>query len=233
MNRRIISGCSKRIGVTFAVFLILGTQVVLAQREIRYPKYLQHAGKEFAAYVDEITGVPTWIIDTDSLDFMPGTSTYLFSESDVRAAADAFLDAHKKVLGMDLKQLGDPLITSDADWWYISYPQIHNGFRVIGAGVGVTVTRHGRLVAVGVTGFPKLDVNTSYSLDLTAAIAAVRGRISVPNLEEEAKEDLVIMATNVNGRYVFHPAWEIVLYNYDHDPPFSKTFVSVRESHIQ
>ncbi len=209
----------------FVFSLIFGMQDTLGQQEIRYPKFLEHESKEFAAYVDEITGVPMWIIDTDSLDFTLGTSTYLFSELGVKAAADAFLEAHKGVLGMDLKQLGEPRITSDGEWWYINYPQIYGGFRVMGANVGLTVTHRGKLISVGVTGFPKLDTNTSYSLNWRAAITAARGQTSIPDLECETKEAPVIIAEKSGDRYVFRIAWEVILYNYDHEPPFSKTFV--------
>ena len=60
---------------------------------------MEHDGKRFAAYINEFNGTPTWIIDTDSLDFTLGSSMNLTNESKVETKADAFVDAHKGVFG--------------------------------------------------------------------------------------------------------------------------------------
>ena len=189
------------------------------------PQLLEHGGKQFAAYVNEITGVPSWIIDPDSLDFTLGASLYLSSEASVRTAADAFVEAHKNVFGLDPKQLGAPRITGDSQWWFVSYPQLHGGYRVLGAEIGLTVTRGGALIAAGATGFPKLEVDASPSLGSSAAIAAARGNTIAPNLQADVKDELVIVPEEVGDTYAFHLAWEVILYNYENDPPFSKTFI--------
>ncbi len=187
------------------------------------PQLLEHGGKQFAAYVNEITGVPSWIIDPDSLDFTLGASLYLLSEASVHTAADAFVEAHKNVFGLDPKQLGAPRITGDSEWWFVSYPQLHGGYRVLGAEIGLTVTRGGALIAAGATGFPKLEVDASPSLGSSATIAAARGNTIAPNLQADVKDELVIVPEEVGDTYAFHLAWEVILYNYENDPPFSKT----------
>ena len=215
----------RRQPMLWSLLLLLGAQPALAQQEIRYPQLLEHGGKQFAAYVNEITGVPSWIIDPDSLDFTLGASLYLSSEASVRTAADAFVEAHKNVFGLDPKQLGAPRITGDSQWWFVSYPQLHGGYRVLGAEIGLTVTRGGALIATGATGFPKLEVDASPSLGSSAAIAAARGNTIAPNLQADVKDELVIVPEEVGDTYAFHLAWEVILYNYENDPPFSKTFI--------
>ena len=86
--------------------LLCGAQHARAQQEVRYPQLLEHDGKRFAAYVNEINGTPTWIIDTDSLDFTLGSSLNLTTESEVETKADAFVDAHKDVFGLDTEAAG-------------------------------------------------------------------------------------------------------------------------------
>ena len=76
---------------TFCMLLavIAAPQLANAQQQVRYPQSLENGGKQFAAYVNDISGTPTWIVDTDSLDFTLGTPLTLSSEFGVEIAADA------------------------------------------------------------------------------------------------------------------------------------------------
>ena len=76
---------------TFCMLLavIAAPQLANAQQQVRYPQSLENGGKQFAAYVNDINGTPTWIVDTDSLDFTLGTPLTLSSEFGVEIAADA------------------------------------------------------------------------------------------------------------------------------------------------
>ena len=69
--------------------VIAAPQLANAQQQVRYPQSLENGGKQFAAYVNDINGTPTWIVDTDSLDFTLGTPLTLSSEFGVEIAADA------------------------------------------------------------------------------------------------------------------------------------------------
>ncbi len=218
--------CALLAAAGAALFLLASSEALgQSARSTRAPHILQHNGKRFTAYVDEKSETATWIIDTDSLDFNLGGAPSLSSKSSVSAAADAFLDAHAGVFGVDTKQLSEPRVETDGAFWFISYVQVYEGLRVLGSQVGITVTYSGRIVAAGARAFPKLDVQAGASISKGAAIAFARGQTTIPRTEATVKEDLVVVPEELAERYVFRLAWVVVLEDRDHDPPFSKTFL--------
>ena len=210
-----------------AALFMLAPSEALSQgtKSTRAPKILQHDGKRFAAYVDEKSETATWIIDTDSLDFSLGNARSFSSKESVAAAADAFLDAHVGVFGIDRKKLSKPRVETNGTFWFVSYVQLYEGLRVLGSQVGVTITYSGRIVGAGARAFPKLDVRVGAQIGRAAAIASARGQTTIPQTEAVVKEDLVIVPEEMAERYVFRLAWEVILENRDNDPPFSKTFI--------
>ena len=205
--------------------LLCGAQKAHAQQEIRYPQLLEHNGKRFAAYVNEINGTPTWIIDTDSLDFTFGSSMNLTTKSEVETKADAFVDAHKGVFGLDTRQLGEPWILTNGRIWFVRYPQLYKNYRVWMAELVVSVLYDGTLVAVSASVFPQVEVNTTPSLSSSAALQVAFGAAGVQDLKGRVKTELVIVPVELEASYTFGLAWEVSVYDYDRDPPFSKTFL--------
>ena len=218
--------CAPVAAVCTALFLLVPCEV-LAQsaKSTRAPHILQHDGKRFAAYVDEKSGTATWIIDTDSLDFSLGNARSFSSKESVADAADAFLDAHMGVFGIDTKKLSEPRVETNGTFWFVSYVQLYEGLRVLGSQVGITITYSGRIVGAGARAFPKLDVQVGGQISRAAAIASTRGQTTIPQTEAVVKQDLVIVPEELAERYVFRLAWEVILENWDNDPPFSKTFL--------
>ena len=218
--------CAPVAAVCTALFMLAPSEALgQSAKSTRAPHILQHDGKRFAAYVDEKSGTATWIIDTDSLDFSPGNTQSFFSKESVSAAADAFLDAHAGVFGIDTKQLSEPRVETNGTFWFVSYTQVYEGLRVLGAQVGVTITYSGRIVGAGARAFPKLDVQVGAQISRAAAIAFARGQTTIPQTEAVVKQNLVIVPEELTERYVFRLAWEVILENRDHDLPFSKTFL--------
>ena len=212
--------------ITLTLCLLLcGAQKAHAQQEVRYPQLLEHGGKRFAAYVNEINGTPTWIIDTDSLDFTLGSSISLTTESEVETKADAFVNAHKGVFGLDTKQLGEPWILTNGGIWFVRYPQLYDNHRVWMAELVVSVLYDGTLVAVSASVFPKVNVNTTRSLSSSAALQAAFGAAGLQDLKGRVKTELLIVPVELEESYTYGLAWEVVVYDYDRDPPFSKTFL--------
>ena len=219
---------SQNASACFALTLCLllcGAQKAHAQQEIRYPQLLEHDGKRFAAYVNEINGTATWIIDTDSLDFTLGSSLNLTTESEVETKADAFVDAHKDVFGLDTRLLGEPWILTNGTIWFIRYPQLYKNYRVWTAELVVSVLYDGTLVAVSASVFPQVEVNTTPSLSSSAALQAAFGAAGLLDLKGRVKTDLVIVPVELEASYTYGLAWEVSVYDYDRDPPFSKTFL--------
>ena len=205
--------------------LLCGAQKAHAQQEVRYPQLLEHGGKRVPAYVNEINDTPTWIIDTDSLDFTLGSSVSLSTESGVETAADAFVEDTKALFGVDPKNLDGPTIIRSGEVWLISYQQVFSELNVLGAKLGFTVTRQGRLLAAGARLFPKVNVNTTPSLSAEAAMQAATGHASIPDADVSAKDELVILAVEVDDAYVYGLAWEITVSNHNLKPPRSKIFL--------
>ena len=212
-------------GVLIACLLCCGAQHAHAQQEVRYPQLLEHGGKRIAAYVNEINGTPTWIIYTDSLDFTLGSSVSLSTESGVETAADAFVEDTKTLFGVDPKNLDGPTIIRSGEVWLISYQQVFSELNVLGAKLGFTVTRQGRLLAAGARLFPKVNVNTTPSLSAQAAMQIATGHASIPDADVSAKDELVILAVEVDDAYVYGLAWEITVSNHNLKPPRSKIFL--------
>ncbi len=218
--------CAPAAALCVALFMLAPSEALgQTPKSTRAPHILQHDGKRFAAYVDEKSGTATWIIDTDSLDFNPENAHSLSSKTSVSTAADAFIDAHAGVFGIDTKKLSEPRVETNGTFWFISYVQVYEGLRVLGSQVGVTITNSGRIVAAGARAFPKLDVQLGAQISRAAAIASARGQTTIPQTEAVVKQNLVIVPEEMAERYVFRLAWEVILENRDNDPPFSKTFL--------
>ena len=224
MLTRTSQNASACIALTLCL-LLCGAQKAHAQQEVRYPQFVEHGGKRIAAYVNEINGTPTWIIDTDSLDFTFGSSMNLTTESEVETKADAFVDAHKGVFGLDTRQLGEPWILTNGRIWFVRYPQIYKNYRVWMAELVVSVLYDGTLVAVSASLFPQVEVNTTPSLSSSAALQVAFGAAGVQDLKGRVKTELVIVPVELEASYTFGLAWEVSVYDYDRDPPFSKTFL--------
>ena len=216
---------TRRERALWGLVLLLGASPALAQQTTQYPKLLEHGGKRLAAYVNEITGTPTWIIDVDSLDFTLGSPQYLSSEAVVRTAADAFVDSAKDLFGIDPKQLEGPVISTNGTLWFISYQQVHDNLRVLGAQHGLTVARDGRLLTAGSRAYPKVQVNTTPALSSTEAMRVATGYALIPDPDVSAKDELVILPVEEEERYAFRLGWEITISNYHLKPAVSKTFL--------
>ena len=224
MSTRTSQNACACIALTLCL-LLCGAQKAHAQQEVRYPQMLEHGGKRFAAYVNEINGTPTWIIDTDSLDFTLGSSLSLTSESEVETKADAFIDAHKDVFGLDTRQLGEPRILTNGRMWFVRYPQLYKNYQVWMAELVVSVLYDGTLVAVSASLFPQVEVNTTPSLSSSAALQVAFGAAGLQDLKGRVKTDLVIVPLELEASYTFGLAWEVSVYDYDRDPPFSKAYL--------
>ena len=225
MTDRSLQGAAMRRNLVLCCLLLLGAQIAFAQQTIRYPQLLEHEGIRFAAYVNEKTGVPSWIIDPDSLDFTLGTPLHLSTEASVRTAADAFAESTKALFGIDPKQLEGPAISTNGTLWFVTYQQVYDNLRVLGAQQGLTVTREGRLVTYGSRTYPKVQVNTVPALSSTQAMQVATGYARIPDPEVSAKDELVILPVEEEEGYAFSLAWEITVSNLHLKPPLSKTFL--------
>lgn len=188
-------------------------------------KMLEHNGTRFAAYVDVKTGTPTWVVDVDSLDFTLGGMSSLSSAAAVSAAARAFLTAHQQVFRIHPDQLASPDIRSNDRMWFISYPQQHAKLPVLHAEVGITITRDGRIVALGIRAFPRVDVQISPQATLLSAIQSALRRAARTDASAAEDSRLVIVPTEQQDRYVFTLAWQIRLDTYDPANSFNRTYL--------
>ena len=71
---------------------------------------------------------------------------------------------------------------------------------------------------------PNVNVNTKPSLSAEAAMRAATGYASIPDANVSAKNELVILAVEEDGAYVYGLVWEITVSNQNLNPPQSKTF---------
>lgn len=166
----------------------------------RAPRALQHNDLRFNAYVNEKTGTPSWILDVDLLDFTLGKERVLSSAESVGEATQAFLAAYADAFGIHPDDLVLNRISSSDDLWFVSYRQVYGGIPVLGAEVGVTVSRDGRLVAAGVEAFPDLKVAVTPRLGSSAATEAARRHAARSSAEAVGTQELVIVPEEGNGR---------------------------------
>ena len=206
------------IAATGLAAFLLAPSDVLAQ-SIRAPHVLEHGGKRFVAYVNEKSGTATWIVDTDSLDFNLGTSRSYLSKESVITAANAFVDAHKNVFGIDRNKLVGPEVETDGTFWFISYTQVHNKMHVIGSELGITITYSGKIVAAGARAFP------NSSVPFGDHISSGGARRALPRPGVVVRERYVILPEEQADRYTFREAWEVVLKNREHEPLFHTTYL--------
>ncbi len=215
---RIIKHIIALIAAIGLVAFLLAPSDVLAQ-SIRAPHVLEHGGKRFVAYVNEKSGTATWIVDTDSLDFNLGTPRSYLSKESVITAANAFVDAHKNVFGIDRNKLVGPEVETDNMFWFISYTQVHDEKHVIGSELGITITYSGKIVAAGARAFPNI------SFPFGGHIRSGGARRALPRPGVVVRERYVIVPEEQADRYTFREVWEVVLKNRDHEPLFHTTYL--------
>lgn len=89
----------------------------------------------------------------------------------------------------------------------------------------VSVLYDGTLVAVSATVPPCVDVNATPSLSSSAALQVAFGAAALQDLKGRVKTDLVIVPVEQEASYTYGLACEVIVYDFDRDPPFSKTFL--------
>ncbi|QXD15531.1 T9SS type A sorting domain-containing protein [Rhodocaloribacter litoris] len=188
-------------------------------------RYLVFNDKEIAARVDEATGTPSWVISLDSIDFNLGVPEVLITPEAVVRKTRAFLQAHQTLLKVDPDRLSEPTISTDGRFWFITYSQEYKGLPVIGSQIGLTITREGRLFALGVQAYPDLALNTTPSLGASSAAQLARNHAGLDRDGELNKQQLVILAGPAQGRYEYKLAWKLVLEDFTRATPVSKSFL--------
>ena len=99
-------------------------------------------------------------------------------------------------------------------------PNLGGGSRPFGA------QYDGTLVSACRPGFSlRWNVNTTPSLSSSAALQVAFGAAGLQDLKGRVKTDLVIVPVELEASYTYGLAWEVSVYDYDRNPPFSKTFL--------
>ena len=70
-----------------------------------------------------------------------------------------------------------------------------------------------------------MEVNTTPSLSSSAALQVAFGAAGLQDLKGRVKTELVIVPVEMEASYIYGLAWEVIVYDHDRDPPFSKTFL--------
>lgn len=213
------------IVLLFIILFSTNARAQVSSHDVRAPQTFEHDGTRFRAYVDAKTGTPSWVLDVDALDFTLGTRRSLASEASVAAAAHAFLAAHADVVGIHPDRLALDRLTTDGDLWFISFRQMHNGLPVLGSVAGITVSRSGKLVAVGVQAYPDLQVNTQPQLSASAARQVARMRAARPAAQASEQGELLIFPVEQPEHYEFKLVWRLRLDDLEGDEPYSTTFL--------
>lgn len=142
-----------RRATTLVVLLVLGTTPVRAQSDTGYPggepRMIEVGGRRVAAIVDPDSGVPSWIMGVDSLDFNLGHGTEMRSEEEVVRRADLFLRTIAEAFRIDPTILSLPVVRSLGDLWFVSYAQRSGTGDPYRTRVALTVHRTGRVIAFG------------------------------------------------------------------------------------
>ena len=89
----------------------------------------------------------------------------------------------------------------------------------------VSVLYDGTLVAVSASVFRQVEANTTPSLSNSATLQVAFGAAALQDLKGRVKTDLVIVPLELEASYTFGLAWEVSVYDYDRDPPFSKAYL--------
>ena len=84
---------------------------------------------------------------------------------------------------------------------------------------------NGTLVSAAAGLFPEVNVNTTPSLSSSAALQVAFGAAGLQDLKGRVKTDLVIVPVELEASYTYGLAWEVSVYDYDRDPPFSKAYL--------
>ena len=84
---------------------------------------------------------------------------------------------------------------------------------------------NGTLVSAAAGLFPEVNVNTTPSLSSSAALQVAFGAAGLQDLKGRVQTDLVIVPVELEASYTYGLAWEVVVYDYDRDPPFSKAYL--------
>src|SRR5690606_14854582 len=151
--------------------------------------------------------------------------TSLTNRSQVVDASRAFLAAYADVFGISPKSLLLERADTGGQLWFIGYRQVHNGVPIVGAEIGLTITREGRLVAAGARTFPEVEVEISPAVSAESAAQVARSRMGLSNADQPVPAELVVVPVDSGDRYEYSLAWRVRMDQFTSERAESKTYL--------
>jgi hypothetical protein len=125
------------------------------------------------------------------------------------SAARGFVAAHPLVFGIDTEDLE----VWDVAWapgkWGVNFRQLHEGLRVLGGRVDVTLTDGGRVFVIGADVYGEIEVATTPSIGWEEARAIARRELGVEAMEGDRAPALRILPVHGTGGVSHHLVWEV------------------------
>ncbi len=97
-------------------------------------------------------------------------------------------------------------VSTDGRLWYVHFPQVFNGVRVVAALIGITIDYSGKLIAFGADSHPNINVLTTPSSD---ALTVAQQLLNTPTIEFQREPKLKIWPQQQEDQFTYTLIWEL------------------------
>ncbi|GAB5520929.1 MAG: hypothetical protein RhofKO_31800 [Rhodothermales bacterium] len=191
----------------------------------RVARYLTFDDIEIGAYTDERTGVPSWVIDVDSLDLFAGGGKVEISDQNIAMVATRFVEFYAGLLNVNVSTLNTPVINATDNFWHVRFAQQFNGLTIIGSEVGLSVDSDGRIVSFGARAFPYVDVNTEALVPSAVAVQHARTAAGIRSTVLLEAAELKVFPVSKADRFDFALVWSLDLSSAENDHTHNTRFL--------
>lgn len=134
------------------------------------------------------------------------------SRASIRELGKKLFDDYSRILGFSSRNLREKGISHAGAMWSASYTQVVNNVPVEGSHAGFDIGRWGDILHLNMKWYPNVTVETTPSLSASRALEIAKryysGGDTIPGI---GAHELVILPEEVNGQFVYHLAWKLIL----------------------
>lgn len=194
--------------IAFWALILTGFNGLYAQEIV---PFVNHAGIELEAKIDDHTGTATRIYGIREPVSLYGITTYQLDSVSVTRIGSELINAYSDQLGISASQVKVRKVETDGDWWFTDYKQFIQGIPVIHSEIGFTIDPDGNIVALGAFAFPDIKAVPSAQLSGNEAIRIAQKEFAADSTGMITGPKLVILPVLEQSDYSYFLSWEITL----------------------
>lgn len=176
---------------------------------------------------NRLTKIPDRVTKIETYPTALKKGTVPLTRENIETTFKKFLTEHKKVFGVESKNL--KLITAKNidNKWYVKYGQYYKGIPVHDTTISLESSEDGQVSTYAANYQPDIDVPTEPKISLEEAVAAAKKTYAKKDAKklEHKEETLLIYPENLEDSVTYHLAWKFLLAGEQPEPELEQYFI--------